>query len=76
MAVEGNRGAVLLAELKALVDSFPHQQRASVIKMMEIAFKGLQPEAGTALNSRVPKTSAAADSNDKFKTKIENWRKE
>ena len=73
MAVEGNRGAVLLAELKALVDSFPHQQRASVIKMMEIAFKGLQPDA---LNSRVPKTSAAADSNDKFKTKIENRRKE
>ena len=58
-----NRGAVLLAELKALVDSLPHHQRGNVIKMLEITFRelnadcqgrhsiGVQPEARTAIDS-------------------------
>ena len=44
MSIEGNRGAVLLAELKALVDSLPHHQRAGVIKMIETAFKKMNAD--------------------------------
>jgi hypothetical protein len=44
MAVEGNRGAVLLAKVKALVDSFPHHQRAGVIRMIEISFRELNAD--------------------------------
>ena len=44
MAVEGNRGAVLLAELKALFDSLPYHRRADVIMMIEIAFKKLHAD--------------------------------
>jgi len=83
-----NRGAVLLAELKALVDSLPHHQRGNVIKMLEITFRelnadcqgrhsiGVQPEARTAIDSPSRKTSAGPDSRHEFKTKIENRRKE
>jgi hypothetical protein len=35
-----NPGAVLLAQLKALVDSFPHQQRTDVIETLKIVFRG------------------------------------
>ena len=41
---ESNRGAVLLAELKALVDSFPHHQRAGVSKVIGIALKELNAD--------------------------------
>jgi len=81
MVVDGKRGAVLLAELKALVDSFPHQQRAGVIRMIETTFKELkadfhsrhsvdrQLEARTAPGSPSPKSSPAVMN---FKTKIKN----
>jgi hypothetical protein len=84
MAVEGNRGAVLLAELKALVDSFPHHERAGVIKMIEIAFKELnadlyswhsvdrQPEARTSGESPSSKTPASPDLSDGLQNKIKN----
>ena len=39
-----NRGGVLLAELKALVDSFPPHQRTDVIKALEIVFRGLDAD--------------------------------
>jgi hypothetical protein len=39
--VTSNRGAVLLAELKALVDSFPQHQRRDLIKICETVFRGL-----------------------------------
>jgi len=71
MAIEDNRGAVLLAELKALVDSFPHHRRAGVIKMIEIAFKKLDADFHSqhsverqALGSPSPKSSADPDSSD------------
>jgi hypothetical protein len=75
MAVERNRGAVLLAELKALVDSLPHHRRAGVIKMTEIAFKKLNADFNsrhsvdqqTALGSPCPKSSGGPDSSDEFK---------
>lgn len=39
-----NRGAVLLAELKAVVDSFPPHQRTDVVKTLEIVFRGLDAD--------------------------------
>ena len=76
MAVEGNRGAVLLAELKALVDSLPHHRRAGVIKMIEIAFKKLNADFHSrhsvyrqpALGSAFPEEFSSQAMN--FKTKI------
>jgi hypothetical protein len=91
MAVEGkgqtvkiengtsNRGAVLLAELKALVDTFPHHKRADVIKILETAFSrlnadkqsrhsvDLQPGARTVLDSSSSKTLASPDFSDGFR---------
>jgi len=72
MAVERNRGAVLLAELKALVDSLPCHRRADVIMMIEIAFKKLHADLHSyqsvdrqpALGSPFPKSSVGPDSND------------
>ena len=66
-----NRGAVLLAELKALVESFPHQQRTDVVQTLKIVFRGLdadsrrsvhlQPEANTVLSSPFREAPAGAD---------------
>ena len=42
-----NRGAVLLAELKALLDSLPHQQRTEVIQTLTIVFRGLDADSRT-----------------------------
>lgn len=68
-----NRGAVLLAELKALVESFPHQLRTNVVQTLEIVFRGLaadsisrrsvhlQPEANTILSSAFREAPASAD---------------
>ena len=72
MAVERNRGAVLLAELKALVDSLPCHRRADVIMMIEIAFKKLHADLHSyqsvdrqpALGSPFPRSSVGPDSND------------
>jgi len=72
MAVEGNRGAVLLAELKALIDSLPYHRRADVIMMIEIAFKKLHADLHSgqsvdrepALGSPFPKSSVCPDSSD------------
>ena len=74
MAIEGNRGPVLLAELKALVDSFPHHRRAGVIKMIEIAFKKLNDDFHSrysvdqkpALGSPSRKCSVGRDSSDEL----------
>jgi len=79
MAIEGNRGAVLLAELKALVDSLPHHRRAGVIKMIEIAFKELNADFHSrhsvdqqpALGSPSPKSSVGPDSSNELQTKNE-----
>ena len=38
------RGAVLLAELKSLVDSFSPDQRREVIKIIEVMFRALTAE--------------------------------
>ena len=63
MAVERNRGAVLLAELKALVDSLPHPRRAGVIKMIEIAFKKLNAELHSRHSvDRQPEARTTGDS--------------
>jgi len=82
-----NRGAVLLTELKALVDSFPHHQRGNVIKMLEITFRelnanhesrhsvGLQPAARTDGVSPA-KTTASPGLSDGFQTKIKGRDKE
>jgi len=79
-----NRGAVLLAELKALVDSFPDHHRGNIIKMLEITFKelnaddqrrhsvDLQPDARTASNSPSSKTLASSGLRDGFQNKIKN----
>ena len=80
MAVERNRGAVLLAELKALVDSFPHHRRAGVIRMIEIAFEKLNADfhsrhsvdQKSALALPSPKSSVGPDSNDELQMKIKN----
>lgn len=72
-----NPGAVLLAQLKALVDSFPHQQRTDLIKALKIVFRGLdaghqhrhsvhlQPEVSSVFSPRFPKTPASFDSSNK-----------
>ena len=81
MVVDDKRGAVLLAELKALVDSFPHQQRAGVIRMIETTFKELKADFHSrhsvdqqpALGSPSPKSSVGPDSsNNELQTKIKN----
>lgn len=68
-----NGGAVLLAELKALVETFPHQQRTDVVRTLKIVFKGLDadstsrrsvhlpPEANTILSSPFHEAPASAD---------------
>jgi hypothetical protein len=68
-----NRGAVLLAELKVLVDSFPHHQRAAVIKTLETVLRGLgahhpswhpvnlQREGNSVLGSPFPEAAASLD---------------
>ena len=68
-----NLGAVLLAELKALVESFPHHQRTDVVRTLKIVFRGLdadsksrrsvhlQPEANTVLSSAFREDPASAD---------------
>lgn len=68
-----NRGAVMLAELKALVESFPHQQRTDVVQALKIVSKGLdadsksrhsvhlQQEANTVLSSPFREAPASAD---------------
>lgn len=67
-----NRGAVLLGELKALVDSFPPCQRRDVIKMLEIAFRGLNADrqgrhfVDMPPASPSPKTSVGTDSSDEL----------
>ena len=75
-----NRGAVLLAELKALVDSFPHHQRTAVIKTLERLLGGLdaeypdrhsvnlQPEVNTVLGSPFPEAPASLDSDNQRPT--------
>jgi hypothetical protein len=45
--VTSNRGAVLLGELKALVDSFPQHRRKEVIKIFETVFTRLVPTVKT-----------------------------
>ena len=75
-----NRGAVLLAELKALVDSFPHHQRAGVIKMLEIAFKKLNADFHSrhsvdqkpVLGSPSQKVQQVLNQAMNFTTKIKN----
>ena len=75
-----NRGAVLLAELKALIESFPDQQRTDVIQTLKIVFKGLdadsksrrsahlQPEANSALSSPFREAAKSAElSNERHK---------
>ena len=69
-----NRGAVLLAELKALVESFPHQQRRHVVQTLKTVFRGLdadsksrrsvylQPEANTVLSSAFREAPASTES--------------
>lgn len=42
-----NRGAGLLVELKALLDSFPLQVRTNVIETLKIVFRGLNGEPKT-----------------------------
>jgi len=74
MLVEGNRGVVLLTELKAPVDSFPHHRRAGVIKMIEIAFNKLNADFHSrhsvdrqpALGTPFPESSVGPDSSDEF----------
>ena len=68
-----NRGAVLLAELKALVESLPHQQRTDVVQTLKIVFRGLdadskirrsadlQREANTVLSWPFHEAPASAD---------------
>ena len=76
MAVERNRGTVLLAELKALVDSFPHHRRAGVIRMIEIAFEKLNADFHSrhsvdrqpALGSPPPNSSVGPDSSDELQS--------
>ena len=68
------RGAVLLAELKALVDFFPHHRRAGVIKMIEIAFNKVNAgfhsrhsvDGHPALGSPSPESSVGPDSSDEL----------
>lgn len=64
--VRAKRGRLLLSELKALVNSFSHEQRTDVIETLSIVLTGLdtdsetrrsvplQPRANAALNSRAP----------------------
>jgi len=76
MAVEGNRGAVLLVELKALVDSFPPHRRAGVIMIIEITFKKLNADFYSrhsvdrqpVLGSPSPKSSVGPDSSDELQS--------
>ena len=69
-----NRGAVLLAELKAVVDSYPPYQRIDLIKTLKTVLRGLdadypsrrsvnclQPEVNTVLGSPFPEASASLD---------------
>ena len=42
--VKSNRGAVLLGELKALVDSFPEHRRKDVINAFEVVFTRLNAD--------------------------------
>jgi hypothetical protein len=68
-----NRGAVLLAELKVLVDSFPHHHRTAVIKTLETVLRelgahhpschsvNLQPEVNSVLGSPFPEAAASLD---------------
>jgi hypothetical protein len=75
-----NRGAVLLAELKALVDTFPHRKRVDLIKILESVVRGLnaddqslhsvdpRPEARTVLDSSSSKTLASPDFSDCFQS--------
>jgi hypothetical protein len=100
MAVEGkgqtvkiengtsNRGAVLLAELKALVDTFPHHKRADVIKILETAFSRLNADKqsrhsvdlqpGEELSSTLlpPRPWQVPILATDFETKIKNRRKD
>ena|SRR5215813_5778165 len=83
-----NRGAVLLAELKALVDSLPHHQRGNVIKMLEITFRelnaddqsrhsvDLQPDARTDGDSPSSGTIAIPDLSDRFQNEDQDTHKE
>jgi len=74
MAIEGNCGAVLLAELKALVDSLPHHRRAGMIKMIEIAFGKLNADFHSrhsvdqqpTVARLSPKSSVGPDSSDEL----------
>ena len=71
-----NRGGVLLAELKALVDSFPPHQRTDVIKTLQTVLSrlnadypsrrsvNLQPEVNTVLGSPFPEASVSLDSDN------------
>jgi len=36
-----NRGAVLLRDFKALVDSFPDERRREIIKLIDVVFRRL-----------------------------------
>ena len=68
-----NGSAVLLTELKALVDSFPHRKRTGVIKTIETILTGLdahysslhsvnlRPEANTVLRSLFSEAGASLD---------------
>ena len=76
-----NRGAVLLAELKALVDSFPPQRRAYVIRTLESVFRGLNaayhgrpsfdlgPKSKSVLDPPSSKPQTRPDSNDELQNK-------
>lgn len=71
--VRSNRGAVLLGEVKALVDSFPQHRRKDVIKAFEVVFTRLNADyqsrhsadrrQGGQRNPRPSSTVATADSN-------------
>jgi hypothetical protein len=72
-----DRSAVLLAQLKTLVDSFPHQQRTDLIETLKIVFSGLdageenrhsvhlQPEVSSAFSSRFREAPASRNSSNK-----------
>lgn len=73
-----SRGSALLAELKALLDTFPHRKRVDLIKILESVVRGLnaddqswhsvdpQPAAKTVLDSSSSKTLASPDFSDGF----------
>ena len=72
-----NRGAVLLAQLKTMVDSFPHHQRTDLIETLRILFKELdagnqnrdsahlQPQVSSVFSSCFGADPASRDSSNK-----------